>query len=167
MPEVKLRIIASMSVLVLEFHRRCFRSYLASASRLFSAYSRALAMSSWLSPARIPIHAALNWALQSSRSLPLPLALAPGLPCTEQFHDHCARLGWYAAGLHDPANRHAAPDHGVIVVVALARNHGGAKCDGFVVGHALPTTCAPPDCAMVNLPKSLLQSHHIKPNRQP
>jgi hypothetical protein len=52
--------------LLFESHRRCLRSYLASASLLFSAYRRALAMSSSLSPARIAVHAILNFALQSS-----------------------------------------------------------------------------------------------------
>jgi hypothetical protein len=35
----------------------------------------------------------------------------------------------------DPANRQVAPDHCVVVGVALATNHGGAELDGFVVEH--------------------------------
>jgi hypothetical protein len=35
----------------------------------------------------------------------------------------------------DPANRQVAPDHCVVVGVALAADHGGAERDGFVVEH--------------------------------
>ena len=47
---------------------------------------------------RIRAHAFRNFSLQSSRSAPV-----------------------------DPADRHAAPDHGVIVSVALAGDCGGAE----------------------------------------
>lgn len=45
------------------------------------------------------------------------------------------RLRWHSAALHDPANRQAAPDHGVVVGVALAADHCPAQRDGFVIGH--------------------------------
>jgi hypothetical protein len=37
---------------------------------------------------------------------------------------------------HDPACRQAAPDHGEVVGVRLAADHGGGQGDGFVVGHS-------------------------------
>jgi hypothetical protein len=44
---------------------------------------------------------------------------------------------WHAAALHDPANRQAAPDHLIVVGVALASDHGGAEGDGFRVGQVI------------------------------
>ena len=35
------------------------------------------------------------------------------------------------SGPHDPAYRQSAPDHGVVVVVALAADYGDAQRDGF------------------------------------
>jgi len=43
-------------------------------------------------------------------------------------------IGRQAAGLHDPANRKVAPDHGVVVDIALTGNDGRAKGGGFGVG---------------------------------
>jgi hypothetical protein len=40
-----------------------------------------------------------------------------------------------SARLNDPANGQAAPDHGGVVGVALATDHGDAQGDGFVVAH--------------------------------
>jgi hypothetical protein len=37
---------------------------------------------------------------------------------------------------HEPADRHAAPHHRVIVSVALAGDCGGAEGQGFGIGHA-------------------------------
>ena len=80
-------------------------------------------------------HAVLNLALQSSRSLPLPLALAPGLPCTEQFQDHCAKCAGTPLAYMIRRTDKAAPDHRQVAIVVLARDHGGAQRDGFVGGH--------------------------------
>ena len=61
----------------------------------------AFAMSSRVSPARIRVHAIKNLALQSSRSLPLPLSSASdGRSYMLQPHHHPN-----AGGFHDPAYR--------------------------------------------------------------
>jgi hypothetical protein len=44
-------------------------------------------------------------------------------------------IGCRADRLHDPPNRQAAPDHGVVVGVADAADDGGAQDEGFVVAH--------------------------------
>jgi hypothetical protein len=44
-------------------------------------------------------------------------------------------IGRCAARPHDPVNGHAAPDHGVVVDMALTGDHGGAQGDGFGIGH--------------------------------
>lgn len=46
--------------------------------------------------------------------------------------------GMGACCLPDPADRHAAPEHLVIVSAALAVDCGGAESEGFGGGHARP-----------------------------
>jgi hypothetical protein len=53
-----------------------------------------------------------------------------------------------SARLHDPANGQAAPDHGEVVGVALAADHGDAQGDGFVVAQRLFQIKVTPDLSL-------------------
>ena len=126
-PRAPVRRVSEKSGAIL-FEPRCFRSYLAKRfSAVLGVFTR-LRDVNFTQPGAYPCPGRLELGLAVSRSTPLPLALAPGLPCTEQFHDHCARWAGTPLACMIRPNRQVAPDHGEVVVVALARDHGNASC---------------------------------------
>ena len=92
-------------------------------------------MSSWLSPARIPAPCGLEPGLAVFEVASVAVGARSGLAVHRAVPRPLRQVRRDAAGLHDPTNRQAAPDHRQVAIVVLARDHGGAQRDGFVGGH--------------------------------